>query len=221
MDSASRAVWISHSAATNAPLSVVTVIASGLHNPRGLNFGPDGALYVVEAAANSPSPGPCAPRADGTTVCAALSGSITRLDLAAGTTERIIESLPSLISPNGDATAAFGVHDISFQASAIHDVTVGLGGNPALRTENFGIGGSEYARLARFNPSGKFKFEEDRGDYEVQTDPDGHAVPDSNPYGLLALPGKVIYADAGGNALNQVTAKGEISTLADSDNENF
>jgi sugar lactone lactonase YvrE len=37
---------------------------------------------------------------------------------------------------------------------------------------------------------------------------------DSNPYGILSLPGKRIVADAGANALNEVSAAGRISTLA-------
>ncbi|MFL6468122.1 MAG: ScyD/ScyE family protein [Pyrinomonadaceae bacterium] len=191
-----------------------TVIASGLHNPRGLNFAPDGSLYVVEAGADSPSPGPCGLHANGAPACYAQSGSITRIDITTGSAERIIDSLPSLIAPSGDATTAFGVHDISFQGLGNAYVTVGLEANPATRVENFGAAGRDFARLARFNPSGKFSFEEDLGEYEVVANPDGHAVPDSNPYGLLALPGKVIYTDASGNCLNQVKANGEISTLA-------
>src|SRR3954470_3860221 len=93
----------------------ITQIVSGLHNPRGLNFGPDAALYVVEAAASRPFPGPCAPRPNGTIVCMSDTGSIMRIDLAAGTSERIIEGLPSQISPNGDATAGLGANDIAFQ----------------------------------------------------------------------------------------------------------
>jgi sugar lactone lactonase YvrE len=93
-------------------------------------------------------------------------------------------------------------------------LTTGWGGNPSLRSTYFGSDGELLARLARFNPSHRLSFEADLGAYEFLEDPDGHAVPDSNPYGLLALPGKVIYADAGGNAVNQVLANGTISTLA-------
>jgi len=203
---------VGNSAALAIP--TVTVVAAGLHNPRGLNFAPDGSLYVVEAGANSPSPSPCGFTANGTTVCYATSGSITRIDFETGVSERIIDSLPALISPSGDATAALGVHDISFQGLGNAYVSIGLEGNPALRIANFGENGRDFARLARFNPSGKFSFEEDLGAYELDVNPDGHAVADSNPYGILALPGKVVYTDASGNALNQVTAKGDISTLA-------
>lgn len=194
--------------------ATITVVATGLHNPRGLNFGPDGALYVVETAGNGTPGTSCGPQGDGAIKCFATTGSIMRIDLATGEAERVITSLPSLIAPNGDATAAFGVHDISFQGLGKAYVTIGLAGNPNLRNAHFGANGNLLARLGRFNPSGKFKFGADLGEYEVAANPDGHAVPDSNPYGLLALPGKVIYADAGGNALNQVSANGDISTLA-------
>ena len=200
-------------ATKRAPFSITTV-ATNLHNPRGLNFGPDGALYVVEAAGNG-SPGTaCGPLGDGTIKCYATTGSITRIDLTTGSAERVIDSLPSLVAPNGDGTAAFGVHDISFQGLGNGYVTIGLAGNPALRTTYFGTNGEVFARLARFKPSGKFRLDADLGEYEVTANPDGHPVPDSNPYGVLALPGKVVYADAGANALNQVAANGKITTLA-------
>ena len=91
-------------------------------------------------------------------------------------------------------------------------VSVGLGGNPIWR-QDFGPEGSLLGRLGRFNPSGKFNFNEDLAQYEMENNPD-HFVPDSNPYGLLARPGKTIYVDAGGNTLNQITARGTITTLA-------
>ncbi len=34
---------------SNLSVSKITVVASGLNNPRGLRFGPDGNLYVAEA----------------------------------------------------------------------------------------------------------------------------------------------------------------------------
>lgn len=193
--------------------ATVTVIASGLHNPRGLNFGPDGALYVVEAGGNGAAPGPCGVLAERQTRCFSNTGSITRIDLSTDVAERVIDSLPSLIASNGDATAATGIHDISFNGHGNAYVTMGFGGNPTLRSTYFGSDGNSFARLGRFNPSGHFWLNEDLGHYELSANPDGNAI-DTNPYGVLALPGKVVYADSGGNALNQVSSHGTISTLA-------
>ena len=60
-----------HARATTA------VIASGLFNPRGLAFGPEGALYVAEAGRGGS--GPCVTGNTGT-VCYGASGAITRID---------------------------------------------------------------------------------------------------------------------------------------------
>jgi sugar lactone lactonase YvrE len=195
----------------------VTIIATDLHNPRGLNFGPDGGLYVAEAGTNGPHNGMCRVMGDGSMKCYSTTGSITRIDLEKETVDRIIEGLPSLISPSGTpnvgiGNGATGAHDVSFNGLGNSYVSIGLGGNPVWRAD-FGDGGALLGRLARFNPSGKFRYYEDLAGYELENNPDGF-VPDSNPYGLLARPGKVIYADAGGNTLNQVTARGTITTLA-------
>ena len=65
-----------------------------------------------------------------------------------------------------------------------------------------------------FQPNGKWSFEEDLAEFEDALDnPDGNAA-DSNPYGLLALPGRQVFTDAGGNSLNAVAANGSISNLA-------
>jgi glucose/arabinose dehydrogenase len=49
--------------------------------------------------------------------------------------------------------------------------------------------------------------------YELSANPDGAQI-DSNPFGLLALPGHRLITDAGGNSLLDVAANGSISTMA-------
>ena len=189
----------------------ITVLASGLHNPRGLNFAPDGSLWVTEAAGNGVAPSPCGVMGDGSTKCLAYTGSVTRIDVKSGQNTRIFTGLPSLISPIGNGSGGTGVHDISFQGLGNAYVTSGFGANPLLRQTYFGAHGENFARLLRLGP--KIRLLEDLGEYEAVVNPDGNAI-DANPYGLLARPGKVVYTDAGGNSLNQIAANGRITTLA-------
>src|SRR5688572_18573088 len=106
-----------------------TVVASGLNNPRGLDFAPNGALFIAEAGmgGNGPTvtrPAPMPPLRFG------LSGSITRV--FKGTQTRIVTGLPSL-APAGGASA-FGPSDVSFGQNGNAALTVGLGQNPSVRT---------------------------------------------------------------------------------------
>ena len=193
-------------AADGSGIATVTTIATGLNNPRGLNFGPDGALYIAEAG--SGGIGPCGPGPEGPR-CFGESGSVARIDPQTGVATKIATNLPSLAT---DGSFATGLHDITFQGLGNVMLTTGFAGDPADRALNFGAAGRNFARLARINAAGKFSLEQDLGAYEAASNPTGDEV-DSNPYGVLALAGRTVYADAGGNALNQISARGRISTL--------
>ena len=194
--------------ATGLGASNVAVIATGLNNPRGLNFGPDGGLYVAEGGTGGA--GPCGPGPEGDR-CFGNSGSVTRIDPQTHNATRIAAELPSLATPDG--SFATGVHDISFNGLGNGYLTTGFAGDPADRTTFFGAAGSNFARLARMNVAGKFALAQDLGNYEAENNPTGDEV-DSNPYSVLATAGKTVFTDAGGNALNQVSARGHIANLA-------
>jgi sugar lactone lactonase YvrE len=186
-----------------------------LVNPRGLNFAPGGELYVAEAG--SGGAGPCYLSGAGVEVCYGPTGAVTEITLGDIPTKvRVLEGLPS-VAPNTGAGAT-GPHDVEFQGLGNGFVTIGLGTDPENRTLNgdypaFATVGLQFGRLVRFQPNGTWSFAEDLAGYEGEENPDGN-LPDSNPYGLAALPGRQVYTDAGGNALNQVAANGRISTLA-------
>ena len=92
-------------------------------------------------------------------------------------------------------------------------VTIGFGGGPP-DSRNVvlpGIG-SSFGQLLKIEPSGVRRSVADVSAYE-NTNPDGAQL-DTNPYGLLALPGHELVTDAGGNSLLDVRANGSISTVA-------
>ena len=189
--------------------SGLLVIASGLDNPRGLAFGPDGGLYVAEAGRGGTSTA-CAPAPDPPfpNRCYGPSGAITRI-LAVGDQRRVVVGLPS-IAPASGANAQ-GPVDIDFGLGAAW-VTTGFGGNPALRAPLEAVG-AQMGRLVRINSIGQPETLLDLSAHEAANNPDGGAI-DSNPFGLNIVANGAYYADAGGNAVMRIGLTGAISTVA-------
>jgi DNA-binding beta-propeller fold protein YncE len=69
------------------------------------------------------------------------------------------------------------------------------------------------AQEASMQPNGKWTTEANLGTFEMTNNPAGGPI-DTDPFGILALPGKQIIADAGGNDLLEVSANGSIRTLS-------
>ena len=183
------------------------VVMSGLDNPRGLAFGPEGALYVAEAGRGGA--GPCFnPPIRGGTMCYGATGAISRL--WRGEQSRLASGLPSYANiVTGEAA---GPHDISFLGRGHAQVTIGWAGEGPPRSV-LPVVGEQFGRLLQFSASGNWHEVADLTGYEFATNPD-HGITDSNPYGLLAEPGSTVVTDAGGNSLLRVRANGDISTIA-------
>ena len=184
----------------------VTVIMSGLDNPRGLAFGPEGALYVAEAGRGGA--GPCGVNSAGELRCYGATGAITRL--WHGRQVRMVTGLPSHANAAGQAN---GPSDISFQGRGGAYVTIGLADDPDFLRPQFGPAGALFGTLVRVAPNGSWRVSADVAAYEAEVNPAGGVI-DSNPFGLLAQAGGRIVSDAGANALLEITANGRIATLA-------
>ena len=194
---------------TTAAAATWQVVVSGLDNPRGLAFGPEGGLYIAQAGRGGD--GPCGPGPEGTR-CYGNSGAISRYDPKTGNLTDVVTGLPSLATEEGQMFA-IGPNDLSLHGRGNLMFTIGFGGDPGTRQAVFGPDGAKLARLGRATPDGKWRLLEDLGQSEADHNPAGDEV-DSNPYGILALQGKQIVADAGANALVQVRDNGAISALA-------
>jgi hypothetical protein len=212
----------------------ITVVASGLDNPRGLAFGPEGALYITEAGRGGPPQGSGDPPENciasiefgGQLGCFGPTGAVTRL--WEGKQERIVTGIHSIANPTNGGNAS-GPQDISFQG---WNANVVVGGCFAGREFDLACGD-----LIRLKPAdGTWQTIADLGTYEINNNPDSALNTDGspqlnyNPNALLALPGRYVMkehvvngyvvADAGGNDLLRVAPKGKgshkgkISTLA-------
>ena len=183
-----------------------TVFLSGLDSPRGLSFGPEGALYVVEAGARAIN-GPCVavPRGES---CYSGTGAVTRY--WKGQRERIVSGLPSIFNPV--TLDIVGPSDIAFLGRGNAAVTIGWGGNPALRA-GLGALGASFGHVIQLNASGGWRAVADISAVEVASNPAGGPV-DSNPYGILNEAGVRFVADAGGNSLIALRSDGSTSVVA-------
>ena len=190
----------------NVGAATATPVMTGLDNPRGLTFAPDGTLYVTEAGRGGGGP-PCRTNR-GIFMCYGATGAISRL--RNGVQEEWVSGLPSMAATTG-IEAEGGPNDIAFQGVGGAYVTMGFGGTAAGRA----LLGPELelsGHLLKIAASGEIKTIADPVAYEAAENPDG-GLNDSNPFGVLALPGRQLVADAGGNSVLEVLANGTVSTL--------
>lgn len=171
-----------------------TVVASGLNDPRGLAFGPDGALYIAESGYAV---------GDDTIL---NNGSITRV--AGGSQSRIVTGLPS-IQPGEDVT---GPQDIAFGSDGTGYVVVGLGTNPSARASEPST--LHLGSILTFTGGAPANFA-DVSAYEAANNPVDPAMPpDSNPFHLAATADGLLVTDSGANTLLRADASGQVSLVA-------
>jgi hypothetical protein len=187
----------------------VNVVMTGLDNPRGLALGPDGGVYVAEAGRGGT--GTAIVNGEGVSVQFGATGAVSRL--LNGTQARVITGLPSLASQAGATPGgrAGGLTDIAFSGADLYGV-IGLAANPAVRATLAADSGN-FAHLVKLPLGGARQNIADIGAFEGTNNPDGGAVPDTNPFGLRVTATGFAVADAGANALFTVTA-GVVATRA-------
>jgi hypothetical protein len=195
-------------AGARADVGPAVTIASGLANPRGLAFAPNGDLYVAESGTGGAGNCTYSPPAPMVSRCYGETGAVSRVKPEGGF-ERVVTGLPSLAQPSGMAEG--GPSDVAFLGTSAF-VTMSWGGDPTLRAA-LGPKGSLFGTLLQTTPGGTYRMVADISAHEAANNPAGGNV-DSNPYAVVAQPGRRIVADAGANALIEVLANGRTRTFA-------
>jgi sugar lactone lactonase YvrE len=121
----------------------VTVLASGLNNPRGLTFGPDGNLYIAEGGtggASSTTPGQCAqvvapvgPYHGG------FTARILKLAPTGGTPTVVASGLPSSQTSPALGNLMSGIAALSFVDGNLYALTAGAGCSHGLLGTSNGV----------------------------------------------------------------------------------
>ena len=185
----------------------VKVIASGLNSPRGLVFGPDGALYVAESGKGGD--GPCFEGPEGPS-CFGESGSVTRISMS-GDQSRVLTGMPS-IAAKGTGEAGLGPSDVSFHKDQMF-VTVGLGLDLDVSKKIPAL--DDMGQLVKADPhENEWKTVADLADFEDKFNPTGDEE-NVNPNSVVDTPHRgQIVADAGANDLLLVRPNGKVKVLA-------
>lgn len=191
-----------------ADAASVEVVASGLFNPRGVEVGQGGAIYIAEAGVGGD--GPCVIGAEGEE-CLGFTGAITKLHR--GVQSRVIEGLPSMAGVGG--FAATGVSDVAVKGTRLQ-ATIGGPAQPRAVQKDVldPAGGGALGTVIRVDEAaGTWTVSADIAAYESGFNPDG-GEDDSNVNSLaIGGRGTTVVADAGGNSLLSVGAN-SVSTLA-------
>lgn len=194
----------------------IEVVAEGLANPRHLNVGPDGTLYVAETGSGGDECMTLGEGEEAFEVCFGPTGEISRVDGDGATA--VVSGLPSAAEPSG--MFATGVHDVSIAPDGTMYAVIGEAAefeDPSDEEEIPGLSSS----LIQINDDGTWTVVADLQAYEDENNPDegediftGEPELISNPYAVLALEDAVYVIDASGNDLLRVADDGTVSTFA-------
>jgi len=197
-----------------APSSNVTIFATGLNNPRGLKFGPDGQLYVAEGGAGGTlsTEGQCdqVPAPVGPYTGSFTSSRISKIDHH-GNRTTVIDNLPSSQTAATQGNLVSGVSDVAFIGDDLYAITAGWGCSHGLaKTVN---------AVIRILPHGKWELVADLSDFQKSHPVANPNPPDFEPdgtwYSMTSLRGRLYAVEPNHGELDVISTRGEIERVAD------
>jgi hypothetical protein len=192
----------------------ISVFATGLNNPRGIKFGPDGNLYVAEGGAGGTNStvGQCDQVVPpvGPYAGSQIGGRISKID-ANGLRTTIVDDLPSSQTAPTLGSLVSGVADIAFIGDKLYAVLAGAGCSHGVRNIPNGV--------VRVNTDGTWNLIADLSAFQkanpVKNPEPDDFEPDGTWYSMIAVRGDLYAVEPNHGELVKITPEGKISRVVD------
>lgn len=192
--------------------ATVSVFATGLNNPRGLKFGPDGYLYIAEGGeGGSLTTSDCDQVGEAGPYSGGFNSSISKISPDGSTRTTVVDGLPSSQTNPALGSLVSGVADIAFINGQLYGIEAGAGCSHGLEnTDN---------TVFRVNPDGSTTTIANLSDYQKSNpvaNPDpGDFEPDGTWYSMISIRGALYAVEPNHGEIVKVTTDGQISRVVD------
>ena len=202
---------VSGNRSTNTQASI-HVFATGLINPRGLKFGPDGNLYVAEGGTGGTNPASCTPVLPpvGPYLGSQTGGRISKIT-SAGVRITVTNSLPSSQTGPLLGNLISGVGDVEFVGNTLYAILAGAGCSHGVQAIPNGV--------VKVNSNGTWEMIANLSAWQ-QAHPVAHPEeddfePDGTWYSMINVRGDLYAIEPNHGEMVKVTTDGNISRVID------